>query len=124
MLAIQPANPNRAYLTSFKNTATILSAIRAAPAPPRFTQNFLEGLGYQSTNDLDDEIVNALDDAREAAGLSNAELARAIQVEPATIRRLLPPRSPTPRSAHLLRWPQPSTSGMRRHPPPILWTPE
>lgn len=35
-----------------------------------------------------DEVVNALDDAREAAELSKAELARAIQVEPATIRRL------------------------------------
>lgn len=35
-----------------------------------------------------DEVVNALDDAREAAGLSKAELARAIQVDPATIRRL------------------------------------
>lgn len=35
-----------------------------------------------------DEVVNALDDARQAAGLSKAELARAIQVEPATIRRL------------------------------------
>lgn len=35
-----------------------------------------------------DQIVNALDDAREAAGLSKAELARAIQVEPATIRRM------------------------------------
>lgn len=35
-----------------------------------------------------DTVVNALDAAREAAGLSKAELARAIQVEPATIRRL------------------------------------
>jgi len=35
-----------------------------------------------------DEIVNALDEAREAAGLSKAELARAIRVEPATVRRL------------------------------------
>lgn len=35
-----------------------------------------------------DAVVNALDDAREAAGISKAELARAIQVEPATIRRL------------------------------------
>lgn len=34
-----------------------------------------------------DGIVNALDDAREAAGLSKAELARAIQADPATIRR-------------------------------------
>jgi transcriptional regulator with XRE-family HTH domain len=36
-----------------------------------------------------DEVVNTIDDAREAAGLSKAELARAIQKEPATIRRLL-----------------------------------
>jgi transcriptional regulator with XRE-family HTH domain len=35
-----------------------------------------------------DRLVNALDDAREAAGLSKAELARAIGAEPATIRRL------------------------------------
>ena len=35
-----------------------------------------------------DDIVNGQDEAREAAGLSKAELARAIQVEPATIRRL------------------------------------
>lgn len=35
-----------------------------------------------------DFVVNALDEAREAAGLSKAELARAIQVEPAAIRRL------------------------------------
>lgn len=35
-----------------------------------------------------DAIVNALDAAREAAGLTKAELARAIQAEPATIRRL------------------------------------
>ncbi len=35
-----------------------------------------------------DRIVNELDAAREAAGLSKAELARAISSEPATIRRL------------------------------------
>jgi transcriptional regulator with XRE-family HTH domain len=35
-----------------------------------------------------DRLVNELDDAREAAGLSKAELARAIGAEPATIRRL------------------------------------
>jgi DNA-binding phage protein len=35
-----------------------------------------------------DAVVNALDEAREAAGLSKAELARAIQAEPAAIRRL------------------------------------
>lgn len=36
-----------------------------------------------------DQVVNAIDAARVAAGLSKAELARAIQKEPATIRRLL-----------------------------------
>ena len=35
-----------------------------------------------------DFVVNALNEAREAAGLSKADLARAIQVEPAAIRRL------------------------------------
>ena len=35
-----------------------------------------------------DAIVNALDEARTAAGLSKADLARAIGVEPATVRRL------------------------------------
>ncbi|MDO8731458.1 MAG: helix-turn-helix transcriptional regulator [Actinomycetota bacterium] len=35
-----------------------------------------------------DFVVNALDEARKAAGLSKAELARAIQVDPAAIRRL------------------------------------
>jgi transcriptional regulator with XRE-family HTH domain len=35
-----------------------------------------------------DQIVNELDSAREAAGLSKAGLARAINSEPATVRRL------------------------------------
>jgi transcriptional regulator with XRE-family HTH domain len=35
-----------------------------------------------------DRIVNELDGARETAGLSKAELARAINSEPATVRRL------------------------------------
>jgi transcriptional regulator with XRE-family HTH domain len=35
-----------------------------------------------------DQLVNALDEAREAAGLSKAELARAIGAEPAVVRRL------------------------------------
>lgn len=34
-----------------------------------------------------DKLVNQLDDAREAAGLSKAELARAISQDPASIRR-------------------------------------
>jgi DNA-binding phage protein len=35
-----------------------------------------------------DQVVNALDDAREAAGLSKAALARAVRAEPAVVRRL------------------------------------
>jgi transcriptional regulator with XRE-family HTH domain len=35
-----------------------------------------------------DRIVNELDAARESAGLTKAELARAISTEPATVRRL------------------------------------
>jgi len=35
-----------------------------------------------------DRIVNALDKAREVAGLSKADLARAISAEPAVVRRL------------------------------------
>lgn len=40
-----------AYLTSYKNTGDILLAIQAAQAPPRFTQKFLEGLGFPNSND-------------------------------------------------------------------------
>ena len=43
-----------------------------------------------------DSVVNAIEDAREAAGLSKAELARAIQKEPATIRRLLSSENSNP----------------------------
>ena len=35
-----------------------------------------------------DQVVNALDEAREAAGLSKAALARAVKTEPAVVRRL------------------------------------
>jgi transcriptional regulator with XRE-family HTH domain len=35
-----------------------------------------------------DDLVNELDEAREAAGLSKADLARAISAEPAVVRRL------------------------------------
>ena len=35
-----------------------------------------------------DAVVNELDEARAAAGMSKAELARAISTEPATVRRL------------------------------------
>ncbi len=49
--------PN-AYLTSFKNTSAILKAVQAAQAPSRFTQKFLEGLGFSNSNDR--AIINML----------------------------------------------------------------
>lgn len=50
-----------AYLTSFKNVDAIFAAIKAAQAPPRFTQKFLEGLGFQNSNDrLFINLVKAL----------------------------------------------------------------
>jgi DNA-binding phage protein len=44
-----------------------------------------------------DRLVHDLDEAREALGLTKAELARAISAEPAVVRRLLSPghRNPT-----------------------------
>jgi DNA-binding phage protein len=36
-----------------------------------------------------DQVINALDDAREVAGLSKTDIARAINSNPATVRRML-----------------------------------
>ena len=47
-----------AYLTSVKNLEGILNAIQSAQAPPKFTQAFLEGLGYKSNADR--LIINLL----------------------------------------------------------------
>src|SRR6266851_2880287 len=41
----------KAYFTSTKNVDAILAAIQAAQAPPRFTQKFLEGLGFPGVAD-------------------------------------------------------------------------
>lgn len=43
-----------------------------------------------------DSVINAIDDAREAEGLSKADLARALHAEPATIRRLFSSGSANP----------------------------
>ena len=43
-----------------------------------------------------DAVINAIDGAREVAGLSKAELARAIRKDSATIRRLLSSANPNP----------------------------
>jgi hypothetical protein len=40
-----------AYLTTAKNVEPLLNALRSAKAPPKFTQRFLEGLDFKSTND-------------------------------------------------------------------------
>jgi hypothetical protein len=47
-----------AYLTSVKNLPAILDAITSAQAPPKFTQGFLEQLGYSSKSDR--LIINVL----------------------------------------------------------------
>jgi hypothetical protein len=39
------------YLTSTKNLEAILIAIQGAKAPPKFTQTFLEGLGFKGNAD-------------------------------------------------------------------------
>lgn len=53
---------------------------------PEFLRQFvLESIRI----DTIDSIVNQLEEARTTAGLSKADLARAISVEPATVRRLL-----------------------------------
>lgn len=41
----------KAYLTSAKNVANILTAIQQGQAPTRFTTRFLEGLGFKSNSD-------------------------------------------------------------------------
>lgn len=54
-------------------------------ADPEFLRDFVVESVRIATID---RLVNELDEAREAAGLSKAELARAIRAEPASIRRL------------------------------------
>lgn len=46
------------YLMTTGKLGDIFAAIRSAQAPPRFTQKFLEGLGFTSTNDR--LIINML----------------------------------------------------------------
>jgi DNA-binding phage protein len=52
---------------------------------PEFLREYVVESIRIATIDL---VINALDDARQAAGLSKADVARAINVEPATVRRL------------------------------------
>ena len=39
------------YLTSTKNLESIINSVINAKAPERFTNKFLEDLGYKSSND-------------------------------------------------------------------------
>ncbi|MBB5913543.1 DNA-binding phage protein [Nocardia transvalensis] len=53
---------------------------------PEFVREFvLESIRIKTV----DSIINALDDARAESQLSKAQLARAVAIEPATVRRLL-----------------------------------
>jgi len=40
-----------AYLMTTKNAEALFNAVRAAKAPPKFTQRFMEDLGFKSTTD-------------------------------------------------------------------------
>ncbi len=40
-----------AYLTTQKNLAAIMEAIKNAQAPKQFNRRFLEGLGFKGSND-------------------------------------------------------------------------
>ncbi|MCH7998387.1 MAG: DUF5343 domain-containing protein [Chloroflexi bacterium] len=47
-----------AYMTSMKNISSILESLKDAGVPPRFTHEFLKGLGFTSSNDR--AILNVL----------------------------------------------------------------
>ncbi|MBK6691780.1 MAG: helix-turn-helix transcriptional regulator [Myxococcales bacterium] len=53
--------------------------------------------------DAIDEMVRALDAAREKAGLTKAQLAAAIDTRPEVIRRLFTTKSPNPTLSTILR---------------------
>lgn len=61
---------------------------------PEFLREYVAGSVRIAATDA---IINALDEARVSAGLSKAELARAIGAEPAAVRRLFssPTANPT-----------------------------
>lgn len=49
-----------------------------------------------------DEMMRALDDAREQQGITKATLARRIQAEPAALRRLFSQATPNPQIARVV----------------------
>lgn len=57
---------------------------------------------HRARIDAIDELMRALDDAREQQGLTKATLARRIQAEPAALRRLFSQATPNPQIARVV----------------------
>lgn len=74
-------------------TSTFWSDLTQDLDDPEFLREFIVESARIATID---RIVNSLDEARLAAGLTKAALARSIQAEPATIRRLFASDQPNP----------------------------
>jgi ribosome-binding protein aMBF1 (putative translation factor) len=66
---------------------------QAAMSDPEYRHHFILESRRIAVIDM---IVNALDEIREQQGLSKAELARAIERDPAAVRRLLTARQVNP----------------------------
>lgn|GEM_PF-3279168 len=57
---------------------------------------------HRARIDAIDELMRALDDAREQQGITKATLARRIQAEPAAVRRLFSQATPNPQIARVI----------------------
>lgn len=57
---------------------------------------------HRARIDAIDELMRALDDAREQQGITKATLARRIQAEPAAIRRIFSQAAPNPQIARVV----------------------
>lgn len=57
---------------------------------------------HRARIDAIDELMRALDDAREQQGITKATLARRIQAEPAALRRLFSQATPNPQIARVV----------------------
>lgn len=57
---------------------------------------------HRARIDAIDELIRALDDAREQQGITKATLARRIQAEPAALRRLFSQATPNPQIARVV----------------------
>jgi len=67
---------------------------------PSFARSYAE---VRAEVDAIDKMVRALDAAREASGLSKADLAAAIDARPEVVRRLFTQKSPNPTVSTLIR---------------------